>query len=331
MSKTIKNSFDEKLNFINLYNAYHRICKYNRNKKYLLKADIDIETIICNLGIELKNNEYSPGEYKVFTIYEPKERIIKSLPFRDRIVHQWYIEEFIKPFFVPRFINDTFACIEKRGTHKAVKTLQKYMRIMKRNKGSFYVLKCDIKKFFYNIDKEILFNILKKRMKDDKLINLTKIIIYSNDYGKVGIPIGNYTSQFFANIYMNELDMFVKHELHIKYYCRYMDDFVFLLETKEECKRILEKVKVFLEKRLKLQLNDKTSYFPYYCGVNFCGYKIFTTHILVKGSSKRKIKKKINIWNKKQYSFKQIESSYNFVKSLESSIEQIKKRGNNSE
>lgn len=80
-----------------------------------------------------------------------------------------------------------------------------------------------------------------------------------------------------------------------------------------------------------MQLNNKTSYFPYYCGVNFCGYKIFTTHILVKGSSKIKIKKKINIWNKKQYSFKQIESSYNFVKSLESSIEQIKKRGNNSE
>lgn len=261
MSKTIKNSFDEKLNFINLYNAYHRICKCNRNKKYLLKADMDIETIICNLGNELKNNKYTPGVYRVFTIYEPKERVIKTLPFRDRIVHRWYIEEFIKPFFVPRFINDTFACIEKRGTHKAVKVLQKYMRIMKRNKGSFYVLKCDIKKFFYNIDKEIL-----------------------------------------------------------------------------------EKVKVFLEEKLKLQLNNKTTYFPYYCGVNFCDYKIFTTHILVKGSSKRKIKKKINIWNKKQYNFKQIESSYNsylghvkhccsynFVKSLESSIEQIRKRGSNSE
>ena len=145
------------------------------------------------------------GKYRTFKIYEPKERVIRALPYVDRIVHQWYIHEFIKPYIVPRFINDSYACIEGRGTHKAVDKAQEYMRKMKNNYGAYYIVKCDISGFFYNIDKDVLYNILKRFIRDHKLLDITYEFIY-NDGEEVGLPIGNYTSQFFANIYMNELD-----------------------------------------------------------------------------------------------------------------------------
>ena len=156
MSKTIKYCFDDKLTYINLYNAYYRICKNKRNKDYILEYEIDLETNLTNLLNDLKDNKYKPGKYREFIIYEPKERIIKALPFKDRIVHQWYIQEFIKPYILKRFIIDTYSCIDNRGTHKAVDKLQKYMRIMNRNNSDYYVLKCDIKKFFYSIKRNIL-------------------------------------------------------------------------------------------------------------------------------------------------------------------------------
>ncbi len=142
------------------------------------------------------------------------------------------------------------------------------MRIMKRKYGSYYILKCDIKKYFYNINKDILFSILKRSMSDKELLNFTLVLLNSED--KVGIPIGNYTSQYFANIYLNELDHYVKETLRISYYVRYMDDFILLLDTKKECISILKKIQFFLENKLELKLNDKSRYYPNKMGVNFC-------------------------------------------------------------
>lgn len=118
------------------------------------------------------------------------------------------------------------------------------------------------------------------------------------DEEEKGIPIGNYTSQFFANIYLNELDKFVKYDLRIKYYVRYMDDFVLLIDNKEECKKIVGYIERFLNDNLNLELNSKTRYFPGYQGISFCGYRVFSTYILVRGSNKNKMKKTINKWNK---------------------------------
>lgn len=298
MSKTIKNCFDDKLTYINLYNAYYRICKNKRNKDYILEYEIDLETNLTNLLNDLKDNKYKPGKYREFIIYEPKERIIKALPFKDRIVHQWYIQEFIKPYILKRFIIDTYSCIDNRGTHKAVDKLQKYMRIMNRNNSDYYVLKCDIKKYFYSINRDILFNIMKKYISDKKLLNLTKIIIFDSD-DKVGIPIGNYTSQYFSNIYLHELDKYIKEKLKIKFYIRYCDDFVILLDTKDECKIIKKKIEDYLTNYLELSLNNKSKYYHNSLGIDFCGYKIFNTHRLLRKSSKKKIIKNINKWNKK--------------------------------
>jgi len=296
MPHTIRNQYDKHLTFDALLKAHERASKTKRNSKEVLRFEIDLESNLINVYKKLKNQTYEMGRYREFTIYEPKERIIRSLPYLDRVVHQWYIHEFIKPYIVPRLIYDTYACIDGRGTHKAVDRLQQFMRKMKNKYGSYYILKCDIKGFFYNIDKDVLYAILKKYIKDEKLLHLTKKFVY-DDLDTVGIPIGNYTSQYFANIYMNELDHYVKEELKVKYYVRYMDDFILLLETKSDAKRILCLIEQFLEENLHLELNHKSGYFPNKAGVEFCGFKIFESYRRLRKRSYKKIKKKVKKWN----------------------------------
>ena len=311
MPKKIKNVFYKNLTFEKLLSAHKRARKHKAYKNEVIKFEFNLENNLINLLNNLQNGSYRLGKYFQFKVYEPKERIIQALPYKDRIVHQWYVEEFIKPFIVPKFINNSFACLDNKGTHKAVETVQHQMQIMKRNYGDFWILKCDIKKFFYNINPYILFQILKKYIADKPLLDLSQIFIFNGpiDKSKVGIPIGNYTSQFFANIYLNELDQYIKRELKIKYYCRYMDDFILILKTKQECIKIKELIEIFLHDHLKLELNHKSRYYPYKIGVNFCGYRIFTTHRLLRTSSKKKIKKNIKCWNH-QYHTNKLDFQY---------------------
>ena len=159
MPKTLRNVYFKKLTFENLINAHYRAIQGKRDRKETILFEMDLETNIANLYDELLTNNYRLGKYRTFTIYEPKERIIKSLPYRDRVVHQWYVEEFIKPIFIPKFIKDTYACINDRGTHLCYAQTQKYMRHMQNKYGTYYILKGDIKKYFYSINKDILLKI----------------------------------------------------------------------------------------------------------------------------------------------------------------------------
>lgn len=297
MPHTIRNQYDKHLTFEALLEAHNRASKTKRNSKEVLIFEIDLETNLINLYRKLKNGTYKMGKYRQFTIYEPKKRIIQSLPYVDRIVHQWYVYEFIKPYYVPRFIADTYACIDNRGTHKAVDKAQQYMRKMKRKYDSYYILKCDIKGYFYNIDRDILYQILAHSIGDEKILNLTKNLIYDGINEK-GLPIGNYTSQYFANIYLNELDHYIKEELKVKYYLRYMDDFVLFVKDKEEAKENYLKIKEYVETKRKLELNDKSRYFPNKMGLDFCGFRIYESHRLLRKRAKQTIKKNIKKWNK---------------------------------
>lgn len=306
MPKKIKNCFDKNLTFEKLLKAHQRARVHKSYKNEVIIFEMNLENNIVNLLNNIKNGKYHLGKYRSFKIYEPKERIISALPYVDRIVHQWYVEEFIKPYIVPKFINTSCACLKHKGTHKAVNMVYHQLQIYKRNFGDFWILKCDIKKFFYTINPNILFNILKKYIADKKLLNFTHLLIFDSRTSSdvIGIPIGNYTSQFFANIYLNELDQYVKRELKLKFYTRYMDDFVILLKTKNECIQVKKLIEKFLSKKLQLSLNDKSKYYPYKMGVNFCGYRIFTTHKLLRLNSKKKIQKNVKLWNKLYYSNK---------------------------
>ena len=297
MPKRLDNIFYEKLKFKNMLEAYERSCKKKRKHTEVIKYQLDAASNIITVLKQLYSGEYQVSQYREFTIYEPKQRVIQSLPFKDRIVQQWYVEEFIKPIYMPMFIEQTYACIEKRGVHKAVKTLSRYIYNLNKRNPNMYILKCDISKFFYSINKKILYELMCRKVKDKQFLRLTKMFIYHNDSPE-GIPIGNYTSQYFANIYLNVLDHYVKEKLRIKYYVRYMDDFVLLLNNKEEAKETLQKLKEFLEQNLELTLNKKTNYFKGKQGVIFCGYKIMPGYILLRKEKRKKICQKVKNWNK---------------------------------
>ncbi len=314
MPKRIDNIFDQSLKFKYMYEAFDRTSECKRYNKEVILYKMNLANNITNTLKALLNNTYKIGEYNKFKITKPKERIIQSLPFKDRIVQQWYVEQFIKPIFIPKFITDSYACIPGRGVHSAVRRLKKFLyNAYLKNKDS-YILKCDIAKFFYTINKDILYNIITKYIKDKKVLNLTKIFIYDNDES-LGIPIGNYTSQYFANIYMNVFDHYIKEQCKVKYYVRYVDDFILVLDSKEQCILIKQKIEKFLNENLGLKLNSKTTYFKINCGVNFLGYKVFYNHILLRTSNKKKIYKKIKKLNKlyenKTFDFEKARQSLN--------------------
>lgn len=297
MPKTIKNVYENVITFEKLLEAHKKARRGKREKKEIILFELDLEKELLSLERELKSGKYRAGKYRSFKIYEPKERDIMASPYRDRVIHQWYVENFIKPYFVSQFIVTSYAGIEGRGMHKASKDVQVGMRKAKQKWDEYYILKMDVTKYFLNIDKKILWNILKRKIKDKKLLWLTREILLSTE-GLKGLPLGNYTSQMFANIYLNEMDQYAKHILKCKYYYRYMDDIVILCENKTKANERLKLLTTFLEDNLKLTFNSKTRIFKDNQGVNFCGYKINENRLKIRNSSKYRMKRKLKVYTK---------------------------------
>lgn len=191
MPKKIRNVFYKNLTFQKFVEAHNRAKKNKMFKNEVLTFDLNLESNIITIIRSIKNNTYKVGQYHSFTVYEPKERIIQSLPYRDRVVHQWYVEEFIKPYIMPKFINTSFACLPNKGTHKAVDSVQEMMRKYSKNYPDYYILKCDIKKYFNSIDSIVLFDILKNYIEDKALLRFTSKILFDNRPfdTNIGIPI----------------------------------------------------------------------------------------------------------------------------------------------
>lgn len=292
MPRTIRNSFYKHLTFEKLMEAHKKSKKGKGYRKEIILFNLKQEEYIMWLYEQLFSGKYKHGGYTEFYVTEPKVRKIEKSRYIDRIVHMWLVDNFLEPAFVPQFISTSFACIKNRGMHKASKCVQDTMKHCKRIWNEYYILKMDVAKYFDNIDKSILIGIIQKKIKDEKLMWLIKEILYAQTREK-GLEIGNYTSQMFANIYLNEVDQYIKHELKIKYYCRYLDDSIVIVQTKEEAKDALIKIKAFLEERLKLELNKKTQIFKSKQGVNFCGYKINEYRLKIRDKGKRKLKKKV--------------------------------------
>lgn len=292
MPRTIRNQFDKKLTFDNLMKA-HILSKKGKNlRQEIILFNLKQEEYIMWLLEQLKIGKYKHSGYTSFVVTEPKVRIIEKSIYMDRIVHRWYVDNFMKEYFIKSFINTSYACLEGKGMHKACLDVQSSMKHCKRIWNNYYIIKMDVKKYFHNINKEILYKILQNKIKDEKLLWLTREILYSNGEDK-GLPIGNYTSQCFANIYLNEVDQYIKHILHCKYYFRYMDDSIILVKSKKDAIKILEKIKKFLKEKLELELNSKTQIIKSNQGVNFCGYKVNEYRLKIRDKGKRKLKKKV--------------------------------------
>lgn len=300
MPKTIRNSYYKNLTYEKLMEAHIKSRKGKGYRKDIIEFNLKQEEYIMWLLEQLKNKTYKHGGYTVFYITEPKVRKIEKSRYIDRIVHRWVVDNFLIPAFVPQFINTSYACLKDRGMHKACLDVQKAMKHCKVKWKEYYILKMDVAKYFDNINKEILLKIIERKIKDKDLMWLIKEILYSQEKEK-GIEIGNYTSQTFANIYLNEIDQFVKHKLHIKYYFRYLDDSVLMVETKKEAKYALKEIRKFLKENLELELNKKTQIFKNKQGVNFCGYKINEYRLKIRDKGKRKLKKKVKKLTQKVY------------------------------
>ena len=294
--KKSKEIFDKITDEENLYNAYKKALK-GKGKYHVeaMKFALDEIYNLNELRMSLINGTYKFDGYTTFTVYEPKERVINAPHFKDKIV-QLAINNVLKDVYNPCFIFDSYACIDGKGTHKCVDRIQHLMRKAKWEYGEeTAIIKGDVKKFFYTINRDILKNLLQKKIKCKKTLNLLFKIIDSADViDLLGLPLGNTLSQICANVYMNELDQFCKRRLSLKYMIRYMDDFFIFVKNKEEANRVLDLIYVFVEEKLQLELNkNKTKIFPINQGLNAIGYKIYTTHRLLRNDSKKKIKRKL--------------------------------------
>ena len=179
MPKTIRNVYDKAVSFDKILKAHKKARRGKREKKDVIIFELNLESEILRIEEELKYGRYKPGKYKSFKVYEPKERVIMASPYTDRVVHQWYVENFIKPYFVPQFITTSYAGIENRGMHKASKDVQRAMRKAKKDWKEYYILKMDVRKYFDNIDKNVLLNILKRKIKDKELIWIINEILFA--------------------------------------------------------------------------------------------------------------------------------------------------------
>ena len=268
----------------NIEIADNKARKCKRNRYGVKKHDQNREIDNYLLHLSLKNEYYKTSEYTTYKIYEPKERLIFRLPYYpDRITHH-AIMNIMEPIWTKIFTKDTYSCIKNRGIHSLVKNLKHDLR--KDSEGTKYCLKMDIRKFYPSINHEILKSILRKKIKDNKLLNLLYEIVDSAE----GVQIGNYLSQFFANLYMSYFDHWVKEELKVKYYYRYADDIVLLSNDKQQLKNWLLAIKVYLTNVLELKLKDNYQIYPVESrGIDFVGYVCYHKYTLLRKSIKNKL------------------------------------------
>ncbi|MGG3958432.1 reverse transcriptase domain-containing protein [Bhargavaea massiliensis] len=311
--KRLGNLYEQIIDYENLWKAYLNARKNKRFRGDVLEFTHNVEENLIQLQNELIHKTYKVGRYREFYVYEPKKRLIMALPFRDRVV-QWAIYRVIEPLFDRQFIKDSYACRKGKGVQAAADRLQYWMRKLDRSYENPYYLKLDISKYFYRIDHDVLISILRRKIKDEDLMWLLETIIHSEDtkFGVplgdhnleqeridgLGMPIGNLTSQLFANLYLNELDQYAKHELHLRCFIRYMDDIIVLHESKQELQKILEEIDIFLRSELRLQLNNKTSIRPISTGIEFVGYRIWPTHRKLKKKTAKKMKRRLRYLKK---------------------------------
>lgn len=292
--KRYNNLFDKIVTLDNLYLADKRARRQKQHRPEIIEFDKSREKLLLDLQKKLINGEYRTSEYYIFKIYEPKEREIFKLPYYpDRIVHH-AIMNIMEPIWVSSFVKDTYSCIKNRGIHKALKDVK---HALKDEANTQYCLKLDVRKFYPSIDHAILKQLIRKKIKDKRLLSLLDEIIESAQ----GVPIGNYLSQFFANLYLTYLDHWIKEQKKVRYYFRYAGDIVILGRDKQELRDLFYNIQDYLNNKLKLNFKDNWQIFKVDSrGIDFVGYRIFHTHTLLRKSIKKKFCKKINKLNKKQ-------------------------------
>ncbi len=329
-------TLDEIFTFENLYDAYKNCRKSKQHKGEVIRFESNLAINLNILIKELTTKKYKLGKYKKFYIYEPKQRLIEALPFKDRVVIRCFCDVCLKSKIDKRLIYDNCACRKEKGTTFAIKRLHKFLRTeyFKNQNNKIYFLKCDIRKYFPSINHDILLRMLEKiNFSDDEMWIIRKIIKEQPDNATRGLPLGNQSSQWFALFYLNKLDHFIKEQLKIKYYVRYMDDMILIHRDKGYLVKCKQEIESFCQQFLDLKLNEKTQIGELKNGIDFLGYRHIlsnTGKIIVKlrASSKQRMKKHIKTLNKlynkgivdEEYIFQRKNAFYNHIKITHESI-----------
>lgn len=291
--------------FENLYRAYKLTARGKRGKAEVVNFELNLANSLWSLHDELKHGTYRPSAYRRFIIYDPKQREIQSLPFRDRVVQNSLCDNVLREWFENRLIYDCAACRKGKGTHFGMDRLSFFMRDYYREKGTTgYVLKCDVRKYFESIHHDVLKYLLRKFPDRQVRAFLYRIIdSFNGDTGR-GLPMGNQTSQWFALYYLDKLDRVIKEKYRIKYYTRYMDDLVLIHEEKAYLKECLRELREIAENSLKIGFNKKTQIFPLSEGVDYLGWHFYLTDTgkvvrKLRTVNKRKFKRRLKAFERK--------------------------------
>jgi len=297
--KSYKNLWSKLCSYDNLEKAYKKARMHKTFRSYVMDFEKNLENNLLSLSSELASNHYKPKPLKAFIVRDPKTRKICKSEFRDRVVHH-AICNILEPIFDRIFIYDSYANRLNKGTLNALERFDFFKRKIGRNDTlPCYVLKADIRKYFENIDHNILLNMVKRKINDTNVLHLINVILanYATEGGgrtEKGMPLGNLTSQFFANVYLNELDYFVKHNLKIKYYIRYVDDFIILHNNKNVLGKFKFQINDFLKNKLKIELHpDKSKIINLDKGINFLGFRVFYSHRLLRKTNLKIFKRKL--------------------------------------
>ncbi|MBU0540486.1 reverse transcriptase/maturase family protein [Patescibacteria group bacterium] len=297
MRKLFSVTFEEVVSVENLCEAWQEFIRGKRKKKDVQEFILRLGDQIADLHQNLMNGDYAHSDYLYFRINDPKPRDIHKANVRDRLMHH-AIHRKLYPFFAKLFVADSFSCQADKGLHRALERFEILARKVSRNNTrTCWILKCDIRKFFASIDHHIMIDILRGRIADSRLHNLLERVIRSFEArpGK-GIPLGNLTSQLFANIYMNEFDWFVKHEIQMKYYARYADDFIFMSHDRSELLKRLPRIAAFLSEPLALSLHPKKVFIKTLAsGVDFLGWVHFPHHRVLRTKTKIRMNRRVNL------------------------------------
>jgi len=296
--------FEDIISLDNLLEAWQEFLPGKRNRKDVQEFRANLMDNILKLHHDLVYHKYEHGGYKAFKVYDPKTRNIHKATVGDRLLHHAIYRQFY-PFFDRTFIFDSYSCRLEKGTHKAiVRFNQFFLKVSKNNSNTCWVLKGDIRKFFASVDHEILINILKDYIPDENIIwLLTKVIdSFRAENGK-GLPLGNLTSQLFANVYLNEFDRFIKHKINAKFYIRYADDFVVLSDDRAWIENQVPIIKEFLRARLNLEVHPNKLFIKTTSsGVDFLGWINFPGYKVLRQATKKRMFRKLKENNYKEES-----------------------------
>lgn len=295
--------FNKIISLDNLLLAWQEFKRGKTKKLEVQKYEFNLERNLFYLHERLKNKTYFHSPYKSFYIQDPRLRHIHKASVEDRLVHQ-ALFRVLYHHFDKQFIFDSYSCRFRKGVHPAIYRLEKFVRKATFNyQKSAFALKCDIKKFFANIDQPILLSLIKKRIIDPNVIWLIKKIIFSFvERPNKGLPLGNVTSQLFSNIYLNELDYYIKHNLKQKFYLRYCDDFIILHHDEKYLKSLVEPINSFLQIKLKLFLHpNKITIRKLRQGIDFLGYVTLPHYRIIRTKTKQRILRLVNNKNIASY------------------------------